>query len=80
MQDFAMKHILLKAVMMMQSLILQKPSGNSKAKDHSEALRGRTTLWESGDLLQLFTEVEIIQKRSTKAKWTAQLSKKFSEQ
>lgn len=68
MQDFAMKHITLKAVMMMQFLILQKPSRNSKAKHHSEALRGRTTLWESADLLQLSTEAEIIQKRPTKAK------------
>ena len=68
MQDLAMKHITLKAVMMMQSLILQKPSRNSKAKGHSEALRGRTTPWESGALLQLFTEAEIIQKRPTKAK------------
>ena len=38
-QDSAMKHITFKAIMVMPSLILQKPSRNSKVKDHSEALR-----------------------------------------
>ena len=81
-QDSAMKKITFKAVMVMPSLILQKPSRNSKAKDHSEALRQRMTLWQSGDLLQLFKEAETIQKGlkdSTKPKSTAQLSKKFVE-
>ena len=37
--DSSMKHITFKVIMVMPSLILQKPSRNSKAKDHSEALR-----------------------------------------
>ena len=81
-QDSAMKHITFKAIMVTPSLILQKPSRNSKVKDHSEALRRRLILWRSGDLLQLFKEAETIQKGlkdSTTPKSIAQLSKKFVE-
>ena len=49
--DSSMKHITFKAIMVMPSLILQKPSRNSKAKDHSEALRRRMIQWQSGDIL-----------------------------
>ena len=62
-QDSAMKHITFKAIMVMPSFILQKASRNSKAKDHSEPLRRRMILWQSGDLLQLFKEAETIQIR-----------------
>ena len=81
-QDSGMKHNTFKAIMVMPSLILQKPSCNSKAKDHTEALRQKMILWQSGDLLQLFKEAETIQKGlkdSTKPKSIAQLSKKFVE-
>ena len=80
-QDSAMKDITFKAIMVMPSLILQKPSRNSKAKDHSEVLRRRMILWQSGDLLRLF-KAETIQemlKDSTKPKSVVQLSKKFVE-
>ena len=43
-QDSAMKHIAFKVIMVMPSLILQKLSRNSNAKDHSEALRRRMIL------------------------------------
>ena len=52
----------IQAIMVMSSLILQKPSRNSKAKDHSEAIRRKMILWQSGDLLQPFKEAETIQK------------------
>ena len=77
-----MKHATFKAIMVMPSLILQKPSRNSKAKDHSEALRRTMILWQYDDLLQMFKEAETIQKElkdSTKPKSIAQLSKKFVE-
>ena len=80
-QDSAMKDITFKAIMVMPSLILQKPSRNSKAKDYSEVLRRRMILWQSGDLLRLF-KAETIQevlKDSTKPKSVVQLSKKFVE-
>ena len=81
-QDSAMKQIPCNVIMVMPSLILQKPSRNSKAKDHSEAIQRRMILWQSGDLLQLFKEAETIekgQKDSIKQKSIAQLSKKFVE-
>ena len=81
-QDPAMKHITLKVIMVMPSLILQKPSPRSKVNDHSEALRQKMILWQSGDLLQLLKEAETFQeglKDSTKPKSIAQLSKKFVE-
>ena len=77
-----MKHTTFKAIMVIPSLILRKPSRNSKVKDHFEALQQRMILWQSGDLLQLFKEAETIQKElkdSTKPKSIAQLSKKFVE-
>ena len=37
-QDSTMKHITFKAIVVIPSLILQKPSCNSEVKDHSEAL------------------------------------------
>ena len=69
-------------IMVMSSLILQKPSRNSKAKGQSEVHRRIMILWQSSDLLQLFKETETIQKGlkdSTKSKSIAQLSKKFAE-
>ena len=81
-QDSAMKHITFKAIMVMPSPVLQKPNCNSKPKDHSEALRQKMILWQSGDSLQLFKEEETIQKGlkdSTKPKSIAQLIKKFVE-
>ena len=59
--DSAMNDITFKAIMVMPFDILQKPSRNSKAKDHSEALCRRMILWQSGDLLPLF-KAETIQK------------------
>ena len=44
-QDSAMKYITFQAIMVMSSLMLQKPSRKSKVKDHSEALRWRMILW-----------------------------------
>ena len=75
-QDSAMKDITFKAIMVMPSLILQKPSRNSKAKYYSEVLRRRMILWQSGDLLRLFKAET---KDSTKPKSVVQLSKKFVE-
>ena len=43
-QDSAIKHLTFKTIMVMPSLILQKPSRNSKVKDHSEAFQRRIVL------------------------------------
>ena len=73
----------MKAVMMMPSLLLQKPSKESKSKDHLEALERRMKLWQSGDLLELLQESLTIQRnlKSVKgSKAVAQISKKFVEE
>ena len=47
--------------MMMPSLLLQKPSKNSKSKDHLIALERRKDLWQKGDLKLLYDEAFAIQ-------------------
>ena len=60
-QESPLKDIAFKAIMVMPNLLLQKPSKNSKAKDHLKALERRLESWISGDLLEL-KEAETIQK------------------
>ena len=60
--DSPMKNIVFKAIMVMPNLLLQKPSKQSKAKDHLNALDRRINLWISGDLEELVLEGETIQK------------------
>ena len=60
-QESPLKDIAFKAIMVMPNLLLQKPSKNSKAKDHLKALERRLQSWISGDLLEL-KEAETIQK------------------
>ena len=66
----------------MPSLLLQKPSKRSKAKDHSLALERRLTSWKQGDITELLRECQEIQQRlpcQQKPKTIGSLSKKFSE-
>ena len=49
--------------MIMLSLLLQKCSRNSKAKDHTESLKRRLKLWQEGDFDGLFREVLFIQSK-----------------
>ena len=44
-------------------LLLQKPSANSKTKDHVRYLEKRLVLWKSGILTDLLTEGRAIQKK-----------------
>ena len=72
----------MKTVMIMPSSLLQKPSKESKSKDHLKALERRMELWQSGDLLELLQESLTIQKnlKSVKgSKTMAQISKTFVE-
>ena len=59
--DSPLKTISLKALMIMPSLLLQKPSKTSKAKDHTDALKRRILLWKEGDIENLVLEAETIQ-------------------
>ena len=72
----------MKAAMIMPSLLLQKPSKESKSKDQLKALEQTMELWQSGDILELLQESLMIQRnlKSVKgSKTVAQIFKKFVE-
>ena len=82
-QEPPMKEIAFKAIMIIPNLFLQKPSKNSKTKDHLKALEGRLESWISGNLLELLKEAETIQKSLRSKKIftnTAEISKMFSQE
>ena len=49
--------------MILPSLLLQKPTPNSKAKDHTEKLEERLSTWKGGGIMDLVKEGRIIQER-----------------
>ena len=49
--------------MILPCLLLQKPSRNSKAKDHAKKLEERLLLWNDGNIDELLKETEMMQKR-----------------
>ena len=51
----------MKVILVMPSLLLQKPSRTSKSKDHNAALKRRMDLWEN-DIQELMEESETIQR------------------
>ena len=59
----AMKDIALKAIMIMPSLLLQKPSKDSKSRDHLKALERRIELWQAANFKELNFEAKTIQER-----------------
>ena len=63
-----MQHIALKAAIVLLALGLQKPSRQSKAKDHQECLSRRLTLWKEGEIDTLLREGRMIQKRMSKSR------------
>ena len=75
-----MKDIAFKAIHIMPSLLLQKPSKTSKAKDHTKAFERRMELWWNGDINALVFEAETIQNRMktvNSARDISQISKQF---
>ena len=66
-------NIALKAITIMLNFLLQKPSKNSKAKDHLTALEKRMQSWLKGDHLELLNEGETINLRQKNL--TQQLTK-----
>ena len=58
-----LKPVALTCLMIMSQLLLQKPSRDSKAKDHSIALNKRLDLWNQSNLQQLVNESRTIQNR-----------------
>ena len=63
----AMK-VVMKVVMTLPNLLLQKPSAKSKAKEHTAALERRLRLWREGELTDIWKECVIIQKKLTTTK------------
>ena len=71
-----------KAVMLMPNLLLQKPSKNSKSKDHELALERRLELWHKGEFEELYFEGETVQvslKTIRKPSSNEEISKKFKQ-
>ena len=62
-QDSSLKTIALKVIHVMSALLLQKPSKNSKSRDHLVSLERRLKLWEQGDISNLLHTGEIIQEK-----------------
>ena len=64
--DSAYQFIALKACMILPSLLLQKPSKKSKAKEHSLKLSQWLILWREGNIMVLLHEEKTIQKHLQK--------------
>ena len=62
-QDSPLKSIALKAINVIPALLFQKPSKDSKSKDHSLSLERRLKLFEEGNVSNLLHEGETIQDR-----------------
>ena len=81
--DSPLTKIVMKAVMIMPSLLLQNPSKESQWKDHLKALQWRIELWQSSNPLELLQDSLTIQRnlKSVKAwKTVAKTSKNFVEE
>ena len=74
--DTPLKFIALKSFSVFLPMMLQKPSHNSKAKDHCKHLQKLLQFWEKGDLRSILNKCCEMQKRCLKArlKSAAQLS------
>ena len=55
----------MKVVMILPTMMLQKPSATSKAKDHSKALTERLQMWKDGKIEEIWKDNCIIQKKLT---------------
>jgi len=79
--DSYLADIAFKAIHIMPALLLQKPSKDSKSKDHTKALTQRLELWKKGDIEELIFEGATIQNRLKNVntlKTIAAVSKKFA--
>jgi hypothetical protein len=59
----AMEGIALKALVVLQVLLLQKPHSRSKSREHVEHLQRRLNLWKSGRFDELVREGRTLQHR-----------------
>ena len=74
--------ISIRIFMILPSLLLQKPSARSKAKDHAVALERRVASWRKGQIEELLKEAKTIQrqfKASNKPRRQEDLAKTFAK-
>ena len=79
--ESSLERIALKACMVMQVILLQKPSPRSKAKDHAACLQRRLEMWRNGDIKELYKECKCLQARMTGSRTSIdseQISRTFS--
>ena len=77
--DTPFQSIALKVYMTVSSLLLQKPSRKSKAKQHSAKLSQRLTLWKEGKIDILLCEGKAIQRQfQQKPRSKEEITKIFS--
>ena len=67
----SLERISMKAISLMQILLLQTPSKRSKTKEHISHLKRRLDLWHNGDLKLLLEEGQCIQNRMISRKFPA---------
>ena len=63
-----LQYIALKVFHVIPALLLQKPSKNSKAKDHLKKLEERIAKWKEGEITSLLQEAKLIQDRLTSSR------------
>lgn len=63
----AMEDIALKACMVMQVMLLQRPHKNSRSRDHVSALSRRLNMWLNGEIATLLQEGRCLQARISSA-------------
>ena len=74
--------IAMKVFMVLPTILLQKPSSKSKAKQHTEALERRLNQWRAGQIDSIMREMRMIQSRfksSTRSNQTETTSKRFAK-
>ena len=80
-RDTKLKPVSITTFMVLPSLLLQKPSRQSKAKEHAAKLDGRLQLWREGNITSLLNEGRTIQKRlgNSKMRTEADVSRIFAK-
>ena len=79
--ESSLDYIAMKACMVMQVILLQKPSPRSKAKDHAVCLKRCLQMWRNEDIEELYKECKCLQARmsgSHPAVDSEQISRTFS--
>ena len=78
-----MECVAMQAVMVMPSLLLQKPHAKAGSKEFSRHLTRRLSLWKAGNINELLEEARTIQSRLTeldrqRGKTTSKLNRRFA--